>query len=198
MTDDVFSDATTRLLVERAGHFRFESGHHGDRWLDLDALFLRPRELRPLVAELARRLTTHGVDVVCGPLVGGAFVALAVAEELGVAFCYAEGTAAGYRVPPGIRSDLRGRAVAVVDDVVNAGSAVRAVGDDLRACGARPTAIGALLVLGDAADRVAAGEGVPLEALARRDGRLWIPEACPLCAAGVPLEDGRVPPAPGA
>ena len=47
-----------------------------------------PRRLQPYVAELASQLTRHGLEVVCGPLAGGAFVAQAVAAELDVDFCY--------------------------------------------------------------------------------------------------------------
>ena len=36
-----------------AGHFVYESGHHGDLWFDLDMLFVHPRRLQPSVAELA-------------------------------------------------------------------------------------------------------------------------------------------------
>ena len=77
-------------LPGRIGHFRLESGHHSDLWLDLQRLCSRPEFIRPRAAALARRLAPHRVDVVCGPLVEGAFVALMVALELGVEFCYAE------------------------------------------------------------------------------------------------------------
>src|SRR5262249_6622574 len=74
------------LLPARRGHFLFESGHHGDLWLDLELLCLTPDRLRPLAA----RLASYEIDAVCGPLVEGAFVALMVASELGVPFRYAE------------------------------------------------------------------------------------------------------------
>jgi hypothetical protein len=90
----------------------------------------------------------------------------------------------GYRVPDALRPGLRGRAVAVVDDAINAGSAVRGTFADLHACGARPAAVGALLVLGDAASAFAADRGVPLERIAHRPSSLWAPAECPLCAAG--------------
>ena len=41
------------LLDKRAGHFQLESGHHGELWLDLDALLLRPSLLQPFVQTLA-------------------------------------------------------------------------------------------------------------------------------------------------
>jgi orotate phosphoribosyltransferase len=190
------------LLVPRKGHFRLESGHHGDLWLEIPRLYVRPRELRRLVAELARRLAAHGVQVVCGPLVEGAFLAQMVAEELDAKFCFAEQCAATrddglypvvYRIPKALRPEARDKRVAVVDDVINAGSAVRGAVAELRACGARLVAIGALLVLGSHATAFAAEVDVPLESLASLPGALWEPSACPLCARGVPLEGAENP-----
>src|SRR5947209_1096480 len=122
------------LLSARSGHFRMESGHHGDFWLDLESLYLRPGRLRRFAAELARRLRPHGIDAICGPLVGGAFLAQMVALELDLDFLFAEQFSRpragglypiGYRIPTALRSASRGKRVAIVDDVINAGSAVR-------------------------------------------------------------------------
>ncbi len=74
------------LAHPRHGHFDLGTGYHGDVWLDLDALFLRPSVLRPHVRVLADRLREHRVDAVCGPMEGGAFLAYALADLLGVAF----------------------------------------------------------------------------------------------------------------
>jgi orotate phosphoribosyltransferase len=187
--------AVMALVSARSGHFLLESGHHGDLWLDLDAMFWSPAALRPLVAELAARLRAHEPEVVCGPLVGGALLAQLVAAELGASFGYAERVATGdglyaarYRLPAAQESRLAGRPVAVVDDVVNAGSAVRATLAALAEAGARPVAVGALLALGSAPAVVATGARLPLVALATRDNALWEPGACPRCADGEPLE----------
>jgi orotate phosphoribosyltransferase len=192
------ADGLIEALDARRGHFRLESGHHGELWLDLDALFARPARLAPFVAELAEQLSTGDADVVCGPLVGGAFVAQAVAERLGIEASWTERVAAPpgaglyaarYRMPDALRGRVRGRSVAVVDDVVNAGSATRATIADLRACGARPVALGALLVLGEGAARLAGAEGLALASVAALPNAIWAPADCPLCAAGVALEE---------
>jgi orotate phosphoribosyltransferase len=190
-------DDLGRLLRARPGHFRFESGHHGDTWLDLELLCLRPERVAPLAAELARRIARLEVQAVCGPLVEGAFVALLVAAELRVSFAYAERAARGgggeasfpfaYRVPPALRHELRGKRVAIVNDVVSAGSAVRGTYEDLQACGAEVVGVGTLMVLGDTAAAWAQERGVALETLAARPHRLWKPQECPVCAAGVAL-----------
>ncbi|HXM53347.1 MAG TPA: phosphoribosyltransferase family protein, partial [Candidatus Binatus sp.] len=145
------------LMARRAGHFRFESGHHGDRWLEPDLLLQRPTALRPFAIALSQRLRRHDFEVVCGPLTGGAFLAQMVAEQCEVAFAFAERFApppsdalyqVRYRIPDALREGLRGASVAIVNDVTNAGSAVRGTYEDLVACGARPVILGTLIAFG--------------------------------------------------
>ena len=176
----------------------FESGHHGEVWLELELLFSDPARLRPLAEALAARLRRHAVTAVCGPLVEGAFVGLMVAPVLGVPFTYSqpvrERDADGlfpvsYPIPAPLRRGLAGRRVAIVNDVVNAGSAVRGTLEALKACGAQPVAVGTLAVYGDSAARLAAAHGVVLETLASFPSRIWEPSACPHCARGVPLDN---------
>jgi orotate phosphoribosyltransferase len=186
------------LLSARQGHFLLESGHHGDLWLDLENLCLRPSLVKSLAAELARSISNMSVDVVCGPLVEGAFVGILVALELDVEFTYSERFArpsesglfrAGYRIPSSLRPGLRGKRVAIVNDVINAGSAVRGTLEDLVTCGATVVTISTLLVLGTAASEYASSKGVALKSLTEMPNNLWLSAQCPLCASGVPLED---------
>jgi orotate phosphoribosyltransferase len=179
------------LLAARRGHFVPESGHHGNLWLDLDSLFLQPAALLPFAGELARRLGAHGIEAVVGPLVGGAFVAEMVAAELDLRFAFAQrrvdAGGATYAIPDAFHKHLRGRTVAIVDDAINAGSATKATFAALTALGARPVAVGALLILGETALPFLAANRVAVESVARLANELWEPAACPLCAAGVPL-----------
>ncbi len=192
MKEDLLS-----LVRGRQGHFRLESGHHGDLWFQLETLCQHSRDIRPFVAQLAAQLVKHKVEVVCGPLVEGAFVALLVSLELGCDFAYAErfadSTREGlfpveYRLPMALQPAVKGKRVAIVNDVINAGSAVRGTFFDLQALGAGVVAIGALLALGDAITEFAAKHDVALELLERMPINLWVPSECPLCAAGMPLE----------
>ena len=195
MTD--CQDDVLRLLSGRRGHYVLESGHHGELWLDLEVLCLRPRVVRALAVELASRLRYLEIDAVCGPLIEGAFVAMMVAEELDVPFTYTEDRAdpdarglfpVRYVVPKGLRPALTGRRVAVVNDVINAGSAVQGTIADLKTCGAQVVAIASLAVLGESAARFAQLIGVPMLALASLPNQIWTAKDCPLCAGGVPLD----------
>jgi orotate phosphoribosyltransferase len=183
------------LVARKQGHFRLESGHHTDQWLELDQLFRRPAPLRPFIDELAGRIAEHGLDVVCGPLTGGAFLAALLAAALGVEFAFSErvmSDRAGlfpidYRIVPALRATIRGRRVAIVDDAISAGSAVKGTYADVEACGATPVVIGALLVMGTAGPEFAATKGISLERLVQVPVNLWLPDGCPLCASGIAL-----------
>jgi len=181
------------LLRIKRGHFQFESGHHGNLWLDLDSLFLRPRLLLPFTQELARRLSPYRIEAVVGPLVGGALVAQMVAAEIGMSFAFAERTidanAVRYRVPDAVRHGLAGKRVAIVDDAINAGSATRATYAELMSCGAHPVAIGSLLLLGTAALPFLEKKGLTVERIAALPNDLWEPAHCPLCVAGQPINN---------
>src|SRR5437868_4981496 len=117
MADELFD-----LLAARKGHFRLESGHHGDLWLELELLCLHPARIRRFAGELAKRVAMHNVEMVCGPLIDGAFVALLVATELNVEFCYSEPLAPAnhglypvkYQIPSPLRSKVGGKRVAIV------------------------------------------------------------------------------------
>jgi orotate phosphoribosyltransferase len=187
-------------LPARRGHFLLESGYHTDIWITLDALFVDPAAIAPHVAALAAQLRGHGPTAICGPLLGGAFLAHALATWLDVKFFVVEPApapapgdglfAARYRLPSGQRPHVRGERVAVVDDVISAGSSARAAITALTEAGAAITAVGALLILGDAALTHFAAQAIPVVTLGRRPLLLWSPADCPMCRAGAPLIAG--------
>jgi orotate phosphoribosyltransferase len=196
-----FQREVAALLPWRKGHFRFESGHHGDSWLDLEVLCLQPEPVEHLAAVLADCLSEQRPDAICGPLVEGAFVALMVARRLKVAFTYTERSAStsdelfpvSYRLPGRQRELVAGKRVIIINDVIGAGSAVLGTLKDLYECGADPVAIGTLATRGSSALVLARENGLVLETLASFPGELWKPSECPMCAAGVPLADESSP-----
>jgi len=200
MSEDLIDESSQKdfltLLQVRHGHHKLESGHHGNLWLELDQLFLHPKEIQRFVAELAHKLSAFNIDAVCGPMVGGALVAQNIAVELGIEFFYTERAgvqssealyAATYHLPPQLRQLIDGKNIAIVDDVINAGSAVRGTLAELQSFGARPVVIGALLVLGDLGQKYLAERNLPLRSISHLPNEIWEPRDCPLCASQVPL-----------
>ena len=195
MTEDILT-----TLPVRRGHFLLESGYHTDVWFTLDELFVDPVTVAPLVTALAERLRPYAATAVCGPLLGGAFLAQAIATTLKARFYYTEPVpaprddamfTAEYRLPPASRQWVRGQRIAVVDDVISAGSSVRATVAALAAASASTVVVGAFLALGESGLKHFADQGVAVETLHRRSFDLWKPSSCPLCQSGLPLEDPR-------
>ena len=79
--------------------------------------------------------------------------------------------------------------MAVVDDAINAGTAVRACFRRLRDGGAVPVAVAALLSLGQARVVIGATLAVPCYAAGTIPSQVWPAEQCPLCARGVEFTD---------
>ena len=188
------------LLAGRTGHFCMESGYHSERWFELDRVLAQRERLRPFVSVLAQRLVAHRVDAVCGPMTGGAELAQRIAAEIGADYLFAERYApppteatglfpVRYTLPADHRERVRGKRVAIVDDAISAGSAVRGTFADLQACGAQVVALGALFVFGSAAAKFAVEHGLALEGVAPMTFGIWKPAECPLCRTGVPMEN---------
>jgi orotate phosphoribosyltransferase len=164
-------------------------------WLNLDALFLQPALLRQPARWMAQRLREHAVDAVCGPLEGGAFLAYAVADTLAAVFLpgyRTPGETTGYHLRQ-VSGGIGGWRVGIVDDAVNAGTAVTACAAALRRQGAVPVAVASLLALGDASTVIRDKLGIPFHPAATLSSHTWPAAQCPLCAEGIPFT-----PTPGA
>ena len=189
------------LAQARRGHFQMESGLHCGMWFDLEAMFADQAALDPFVTQLAQSLRRHNIEAVCGPLTGGAFLAQLLARLLGSEFYFTtpappEGTgafSARYQLPPGIGHRLLGKRVAIVDDVMSAGSSLRATLIAIESHGAIPVVVGALHVLGSTGADFFKERGLRIETTGRTPFDSWRPPECPLCAAGVPLDDPSRP-----
>ena len=191
-------DDLLKTLPLREGHFLLESGYHAGLWFTLDGLFAATSNLEPIVGALTERLASYRPSAICGPLLGGAFLAQAVAIKLGVEFYYTQQVAkepstelfnAAYHLPAELEPRARGQRVAIVDDVISAGSSVRATAAALKQAEASIVAVGTLLLLGTRAAEHFASAGITIEALGRREFEVWAPEECPQCSAGTALED---------
>jgi len=189
------------LARARRGHFQMESGLHCGLWFDLDAAFVDHAALDPYVIQLAQSLRRHNIEAVCGPLIGGAFLAQLLARLLGSEFYFttpAPSNGEGpfnvrYRLPAGVGHGLLGKRIALVDDVMSAGSSLRGTLIAVEQHGAIPVVIGALYVLGNTGADFFKERGLRIETTGRAPFDTWRPNECPLCGSGIPLEDPAAP-----
>ena len=169
------------------GHFVYTSGRHGADYLEKFRILEDPRATTELAAMIARRFEPLRPELVAGPTTGGIILAYEVARQLGVDAVYVERgdgggriLRRGFEISPGTR-------VLVVDDVVTTGGSLV----ETQACIAE--AGGVVIGIGVLADRTAgrAATAIPFYACLTVDFPSYPPDACPLCASGIPVAQPR-------
>ena len=164
------------------GHFRLTSGLHSPVYLQCALVLQHPRDAEALGAALGSRVRSLGAATVLSPALGGIVIGQEVGRALGVRAIFAERQEApltlrrGFTLEPGER-------VLVVEDVVTTGGSTRETMEVARAAGA--VVVGACAIV----DRSGGKQSldVPFHALLPMEVKSFAPEACPLCAQGVPV-----------
>jgi len=190
--DTHLPDGEIRRMLEDTGallngHFLLTSGRHSAQYIQCAQVLKHPRYAEALGRALAASFVGRGIDLVIGPALGGVIIAHEVARALDTVCLFAERDAEGrmalrrgFAVEPGQR-------VLVVEDVVTTGGSVREVIELVRAAGGEATAVGVIV------DR-SGGKvdfGIPLTSLLTTSIATYLPQECPLCAAGsVPVKPG--------
>lgn len=167
------------------GHFRLSSGRHSDVFVQKFRLFENPAPTQLCGGALAARFDGE-FDVVASPALGALVLGWATALAAGTRAVFAERVNGRMVFRRGFRLDPSER-VLVVEDVVTTGGSAREVVDLVRAAGAVPVGVGALV------DRSESDSppflGIPLRALVRLEATSWDAGSCPQCRSGAPLED---------
>lgn len=169
----------------KEGHFLLSSGRHSDRYVEKFDLLRRPAAASAACRLIADAFRDRGIDVVVGPTTGGIILAFEIARQLGVPAAYAERADDGKSVREFRRGTtfVPGASVLVVDDILTTGGSLR---ETLLALAKHPVKVVASAVLVDrSSDDL--DLGTPLFSLARMEIPSWEPDACPLCAAGLPV-----------
>ncbi len=182
VTADGILDRFRRVGALLEGHFRLTSGLHSPGYLQCALVLQHPREAEACGAAIAERVRARDVQAVLSPALGGIVIGQEVGRALGVRAIFAERQDGrlmlrrGFTLSPGEK-------VLVVEDVVTTGGSTRETIEVAREAGAE--VVGAASII----DRSGGHQdiGVPYDALATIALPTYQPEACPLCAAGIPV-----------
>jgi len=182
LSDSQILAALTDADAVRSGHFVLTSGRHSGTYVQC-ARFLEDPALTTRLAETAvdRLPADLRIDLVAAPAVGGLIIGFAVAQALGVKFIFSERENGSmvfrraFQVPIGAR-------VLVVEDVVTTGGSVGEVIDLVRSDGG--TVVGVVSIIDRGGDKKFAA---PFWPLLRLEVESWEPDACVLCADGLPV-----------
>ena len=190
MTDASLRDASVESLFADAGalldgHFLLKSGRHAGRYLEKFLVLQHPRFGVELCRRFAEVLAPYAPTLVVGPTTGGVLLSFETARQLGgsVRAAFAEPIEGGGRALRRGWQLAASEQVVLVDDILTTGASLVETVEAVRAAGLEPLA--AAVMVDRSVGRVELG--FTLHALGRIEVPSWEPDACELCAAGVPL-----------
>ena len=182
MTRDELLDLFERSSALLEGHFRLTSGLHSPGYLQCALVLQHPQHAETLARQLAERTRELRPTVVLSPALGGIVIGQEVARALGVRAIFAERQDGALTLRRGFVLGEADR-VLVVEDVLTTGGSTRETMQVATAAGAH--VVGAASIV-DRSSGTARFE-VPYAALLKIDLPTFEPEACPLCAQGLPV-----------
>jgi orotate phosphoribosyltransferase len=173
-----------RALLERygailSGHFELTSGRHSDLYVQKARILEHPKPTMALAQEM--RSWYDDIDVVVSPAVGAIVLGFAVAVQAGARFVFAEREEGDMQLRRGFTIESGERAL-VVEDVITTGGSAEEVYDLVGRLGAERLGVAAMV------DRSQEPLIFSLKAILRVDAESWLPEECPLCRDGKPLD----------
>ena len=175
------------------GHFLLSSGLHSPGYLQCALVLQHPQHAASLGAALAECAAPLAPAVVLSPALGGVVIGHEVARALSVRALFAERRDGRLTLSRGFRIGWAER-VLVVEDVVTTGGSTRETITVAREAGGQVVGAAAIINRGGPDP----GFDVPFDALAEVTWPAHEPNACPLCAAGVPVrKPGSRPGPPG-
>jgi orotidine-5'-phosphate decarboxylase len=132
-------ERTLQILQEvgafDTGHFLLKSGRHSKEYVRKDRVYLDGEATEEICRMMAQELVGHGIEVVAGPVVGGAILSQEVAKILGrlegrkILSVFADKVPNGdggeeLVLKRGFDQIVNGKRVATVEDVITTGGSV--------------------------------------------------------------------------
>jgi orotate phosphoribosyltransferase len=164
------------------GHFRLTSGLHSTGYLQCALVLQHPQHAETLGCAIAERTRDLRPTVVLSPALGGLIIGHEVARGLGVRAIFAERQDGALTLRRGFFLDPADR-VLVVEDVLTTGGSTRETMEVAKAAGGQ--VVGAASIVNRSGGTAAFD--VPLVSLLDIALPTYQPDACPLCAQGLPV-----------
>lgn len=176
--------------VIREGHIKLRSGKHSDRYIYKEKIFENQVWLRDIAVSLKEFADPFKPDIIAGPESGGAVLAEALAKEMCVPWIELSKGEHDYDffVALGLVDTVRGKRVAVVDDVVTTGRSLKGSIQAIQE--ARGEVVCALAIIKRGMEPINFGEGIPFAVLSSFELPEWDPDdeyGCPYCDWLMPL-----------
>lgn len=185
--------------IVRNTHVELTHELHTATYIDKDAIYAHPLQVRRLCMIIAGFFRTEEVHVVIGPAMGGIVLAHVVADHLNqgsgdktareVLALYAEKDGnQGFTIRPTYRKFIHGANVLVVEDILTTGASAGGVVQVVRQLGGYVVGVGALWNRRQVTKDDLGG--VPLLfSVVEKTFEDWPQQTCPLCRKNIPLSN---------
>lgn len=176
------------------GHFVYSSGRHGSVYVSKEAIFRDPLATSELCRAIADRFIDADIDVVAGPLPGGAFMSQwvayrmmqeknAPARKIEAVFTEKDPDGSTMVLKRGYAERMPGKRVLIVDDILTTGGTLAKVIGAVRKASGTIVASAVLYNRGALSQEDIPGSPL-LYSLIEDCQESWSPDDCPLCRAG--------------
>lgn len=182
MTRDELLDLFRRSGALLEGHFRLTSGLHSSGYLQCALVLQQPQHAETLGRAIGDRMRSLRPTLVLSPALGGVVIGHEVGRALGVRALFAERQDGALALRRGFVIAENDR-VLVVEDVLTTGGSTRETMQVATASGAQ--VVGAASIVNRSAGPP--DVHVPFASLLDIALATYEPEACPLCAQGLPV-----------
>lgn len=173
-------------------HVVYASGRHGSAYVDHRLIYANPDVCREFCKALADKFAYDVIQVVIGPVTGGAILAHEVAgcfREHGytVHGLYADEVERNiFQIPQCFERLIRGKYVLVVEDIMMTGNSAKSVVHAVHTAGGIVVGVGVIWVRNQAALKTFEDAGRFLSLIETRLDD-WSEADCPLCAQNIPV-----------
>ena len=186
MDNDLLIELLKETGVIKDGHFELTSGRHSGRFMQCSQLLQYPDKTSIICKMMAEPYLDKSIETVIGPAMGGVIISYEVARHLWARSVFTEKIddqmtlRRGFFIKPGER-------VLVVEDATTTGGSVKKVLDVLKENGAHIVGVAVMV------DRSfeTPDFGVPMTSLIKVGVESFLPEECPYCSKGIPLEQPK-------
>ena len=182
MTRDELLDLFRRSGALLEGHFRLSSGLHSAGYLQCALVLQDPRSAEALGRAIADRTCDLSPTVVLSPALGGVVIGQEVGRALGVRAIFAERQDGALMLRRGFIIAERDR-VLVIEDVLTTGGSIQETMQVAKAIGGQVVGAASIVDRSGGAVRF----DVPFSTLLEIELPTYQPDACPLCAQGLPV-----------
>ena len=177
-----------------SGHFVFTSLRHGDHYINKDAIYVDPEQIKILCEYIAKHFQEEKIEIVAGPAVGGVILSQWVsyalnqftAEYSRILAVYAEDGPNETKIfKRGYDKLIPGKRVLVVEDITTTGGSVRKVVDSVRHLNGTVVGVGLLCNRGGVTAKDLGVEEI--FSVISLDLKSYDEKNCPQCKNNIPI-----------